>query len=105
VARRYSLSPEARQDLIEIRDYYLDEAGAAVARSVLTEITKALGFLAGTPGAGHLRSDLTDAPVKFWAVPPYLIVYDPAMQPIGIARVLHASRDLMAMFQQRPPRA
>ena len=105
MASRYSLSPEARQDLIDIRDFYRKEAGARVARHVLGEITSTLRFLAETPGAGHSRSDLTEEPVKFWPVFSYLIVYDPVMRPIGVARVLHGSRDLMALFETRPPRA
>ncbi len=64
----------------------------------------ALRFLAATPGAGHRRDDLTDEDVRFWPVLSYLIAYDPAMRPIGIARVLHASRDLEALFHRSPPR-
>ncbi|WP_082350216.1 MULTISPECIES: type II toxin-antitoxin system RelE/ParE family toxin [unclassified Novosphingobium] len=52
---RYTLSPEAQRDIEQIREYYLNEAGAPVARHVLAQITKALRFLAGTPGAGHRR--------------------------------------------------
>jgi plasmid stabilization system protein ParE len=100
----YVLSPEAQQDLLEIRAYYLSQANARVARYVIGEITSAFRFLAATPGAEHVRADLTPEPVKFWSVFSYLIVYDPAMQPIGIARVRHGSQDLAALFQTQPPR-
>jgi plasmid stabilization system protein ParE len=50
------------------------------------------------------RDDLTAEDVRFWPVLSYLIAYDPAMRPIGIARVLHASRDLEALFHRSPPR-
>ena len=53
-----------------------------------------MAFLAITPGAGHSRENLTDEPVKFWPVFSYLIIYDPATQPIGVARVLHGGQDL-----------
>lgn len=79
---RYRLSPEAQGDLEDIK-----------------------GYLAAHPGAGHSRSDLTSEPVKFWPVFSYLIVYDPGMRPLGVARILHASRDLEALFTTRPPRA
>jgi plasmid stabilization system protein ParE len=105
VPTRYVLSPEARRDIEQIRDYFVEEAGAKVARHVLGQITKALHFLAETPRAGHRRDDLTDEDVRFWTVLSYLIVYDPAMRPIGIARVLHGARDLEAMFRTNPPRA
>lgn len=101
---RYTLSPEAQRDIEQIRDYYLEEAGAAVARHVLARITAALRFLAATPGAGHRREDLTGEDVRFWPVLSYLIAYDSAMRPIGIARVLHAGRDLETLFQRVPPR-
>jgi toxin ParE1/3/4 len=101
---RYILSPEAKRDIEQIRDYYLEEAGAGVARHVLAQITQALRFLAASPGAGHRRDDLTHENVRFWPVLSYLIAYDPAMRPIGVARVLHAGRDLEALFQKSPPR-
>jgi plasmid stabilization system protein ParE len=101
---RYFLSTEAQEDFRAIRAYYLQESDARVARYVIGEITKALRFLAATPGAGHVREDLTDEKVKFWPVFSYLIVYDPATQPLGIARVLHGSRDIEALFRIRPPR-
>jgi toxin ParE1/3/4 len=104
VSPNYVLSAEAQRDLAAIRDYYLEQAGAGVARHVLGEIAKAFRFLTTTPGAGHSRDDLTDEPVKFWPVFSYLIVYDPAARPLGIARVLHGSRDLEKMFRTTPPR-
>jgi plasmid stabilization system protein ParE len=55
VSGRYILSPEAKRDIEQIRDFYLEEAGARVARNVLGQITGALRFLAATPGAGHRR--------------------------------------------------
>lgn len=100
MASRYILSPEAERDIEQIRDYYLEAAGARVARHVLGQITQALRFLAASPGAGHRRDDLTDEDVKFWPVLSYLIAYDTAMRPIGIARVLHAARDLETLFQR-----
>ena len=83
----------------------MGEAGARLARHVLSEIRAALNFIAANPGAGHRREDITDEPVRFWAVFSYLIVYDPVMKPLGIARVLHGSRDLETMFRNRPSRA
>lgn len=102
---RYRLSPEAQGDLTDVRQYLMKEGGARLARYVLGEIRSGLQFIAANPGAGHSREDLTDEPVKFWPIFSYLIVYDPAMKPVGIARVLHGSQDLETMFRNRPPRA
>lgn len=101
----YALSPEAEHDLEVIEAYYLKHANARVARHVMAKINRSLRFLAETPGAGHIREDLTDEPMKFWSVFSYLIVYDPATQPLGIARVKHSSQDLAALFRKEPPRA
>jgi len=98
--KRYLLSAEAKLDLADIRAYLTEEAGARTARHVLKQIKDALDFLSRTPGAGHIREDLTDAPVKFWPVSSYLIVYKPAPRPIGIVRVVHGSREMVRLLSQ-----
>lgn len=62
---RYILSPEAQQDLNDIKAYLLDKTGVSVVRHVMGRIVAALGLLSRMPGAGHFRPDLTDEPVKF----------------------------------------
>lgn len=62
---RSILSPEAKRDIVPIPDYYLDEAGAPLARHVLGQITKALRFPAISSEAGHRRDNLTDETVRF----------------------------------------
>jgi len=103
--KRYRFSAEAQDDIDDFRLHLTKEGGARAARRVLGENRRALVFLAGTPGAGRLRGDFTDEPVKFWSVFSYMIVYDPAAEPIGIARVVHGSQDLQSLFPKRPPRA
>lgn len=41
---RYRLSSEAQNDIRAIRDYYVETAGARVARHVVTEIDRACRF-------------------------------------------------------------
>lgn len=94
----YVLSPESRDDLREIRDYLAGQGGRRLARYVLQEMTAAFRLLASHPEAGHFRRDLTPLPVKFWPVFSYMIVYDPAAQPIAIVRVLHGRRDVAAIL-------
>ena len=57
-------------------------------------------MLASHPDAGHLRSDLTPLPVKFWPVFSYLIVYDPSARPPAIVRVLHGRQDVAAILDR-----
>lgn len=103
--RPYRLSPEAQADLVEIKLHLVRVGGARLARRVLGGIRQKLQLLADNPGLGHSRQDLTDENVKFLAVFAYLIVYDPLIHPIGIARILHGSRDLETTFRSRPPQA
>jgi Plasmid stabilization system protein len=97
--KSYILSPEAEQDLHDIKSYLSEKAGIQVSRRVMTDLRKALRFVAGEPGVGHSREDLTSAPVKFWPVFSYLIVYDPNTRPIGIARILRGNRDVAAILE------
>jgi plasmid stabilization system protein ParE len=97
---RYLLSPEAKEDLGEIRGYLVSQGGKRLARYVLQEITAAFRLLASHPEAGHLRQDLTPLPVKFWSVFSYLIVYDPAASPLAVVRVLHGKQDVEAILNQ-----
>ena len=98
--KRYILAPQAKEDLKSIRAYLKREAGVDVATSTLLKIKQAFDFLSRTLGAGHLREDLTDEPVKFWSVFSYLIIYDPAAQPIQIARIIHGSREVSEILSQ-----
>jgi plasmid stabilization system protein ParE len=63
--RRYIIAPKAAEDLKEIRAYLKREAGLRVAQSTLNKIKDTFLFLSRNPGAGHVREDLTDEPVKF----------------------------------------
>ena len=98
--KRYIVAPQAKEDLKAIRDYLKREAGLEVAQSTLKKIREAFDFLNHTPGAGHLREDLTDKPVKFWSVFSYLIIYNPAAQPVEILRVVHGNRDVADLLSQ-----
>jgi toxin ParE1/3/4 len=97
---RYLLSPEAKDDVREIRDYLTSQGGRQLARYVLREITAAFRLLASRPDAGHFRPDLTPLPVKFWPVFSYLVVYEPTARPVAIVRVLHSRRDVETILDR-----
>ena len=60
-----------------------------------TAIYEACELLARNPRLGHKRTDLTDEPVLFWPVRGnYLVIYLRDKQPLFIARILHAARDV-----------
>ena len=89
---RYRISPPARQDLIDIRNFIAKDNRAA-ARKVLARIRAACRMLAKRPQVGHLRADLASEPLRFWPVYSYLIIYRPNSKPIEVVRVLQAAAD------------
>ena len=50
---------------------------------------------------GHSRRDLTDAPVRFFAVYSYLIVYRPETTPLQIVGILHGGRNFEPVLSKR----
>ena len=60
--------------------------------------------LAEHSGMGHLREDLADEPLRFWAVYSYLVIYRAEMRPIQVIRVLHGSRDVQRILSELPGR-
>jgi plasmid stabilization system protein ParE len=98
--KRYVLADAARSDLIEIWDYLAEHSGMDVADRILTDLHKTMGKLAEDPLVGHRREDLTDQSVRFHLIHSYLVIYKPDTTPLAIARVLHASRDVLAILEQ-----
>ena len=92
----YRLTPAAEDDLFDVWLYIAPDN--VVAADILeTNIFQACQKLADRPDLGHFRRDLTDKPVRFFLVRDYyLIVYDPASEPLEVLRVLHGARDVAA---------
>ena len=96
------LQPVAQEDLADIRDYYLQEAGHRVARQMLVEFVEAFRFLARTPGAGHKREDLAeDRPILFWPMRDYMILYKPGTNPLEIITIARGSQDIPRIIGRR----
>ena len=73
---RYRVTPKARAGLHDILEYVDTRFGASVADQVLDRLVAAFELVAGNPGAGHRREDLTqDDRIRFWSVGPTLIAY------------------------------
>ena len=101
MSARYILAPQAALDLFEIWQYIKDQTSVATADRVESAIRERIAFLAGTPGAGHPRKDLTDEEVKFFPVYSYLIVYRPETKPLQVASILHGRRDVEQILKGR----
>lgn len=89
----FVLSPEARDDLREIRDYIARD-NVEAARRVLRELHTAMRHLAEMPQMGHVREDLAEEPLRFWPVYSYLIIYRPDSRPLQVVRVLSGYRNV-----------
>lgn|ERR1035441_1856421 len=99
--RRYVLAPEAALDLIQIWRHIKRESSLAVADRIESVIRDKIAFLAGNPGAGHSRKNLTDQPVKFFPVYSYLIVYRSDTKPLQVVSILHGRRDVEQLLKNR----
>jgi plasmid stabilization system protein ParE len=62
--------------------------------------TKA-ALLAGNPGSGHWRRNLTDEEVKFFPAYSYLTVYRPDTKPLQVVSILHGHRDVEQILKDR----
>ncbi|MSU61052.1 MAG: type II toxin-antitoxin system RelE/ParE family toxin [Pedosphaera sp.] len=85
-------------DLLEIWERIARDNLDAADR-VEQEIEQVVSMLARNPELGHIRRDLTSKLVRFWPVYSYLIIYDPATQPLEIVRILSGYRDVAALLK------
>src|SRR5438093_11007291 len=81
--RRYVLAPDAALDLVQIWRYIKKNGSIALPDRVESVIREKIVYLAGRPGGGHWRKDLTDEPVKLFPIYSYLIVYLPETNPLA----------------------
>jgi toxin ParE1/3/4 len=87
--------------LSKIWRYVKKQSSIAVADRVESVIREKIVFLAGSPGAGHWRKNLTDEAVRFFPVYSYLIVYRPETKPLQVVSILHGRRDLEQILTDR----
>ena len=96
--KRFVLSPAATADIEQI-EMFLDEHAPHATDTVLERLRDAMRRIAATPGIGHLRQDLTDEPLRFYAVWSYLIIYR-LTDPIEVVRVIHGARDVARQLRR-----
>lgn len=102
MAQTYKLTGPASRDIDAIWDDVFERSQSIdTADKVVANIFQAFELLGNRPGAGHIREDLTDKPLKFWSVYQYLIAYIPDSDPIAIIAVIHGARDLPVLLEER----
>lgn len=99
--RHFRLSNGADRDLDEIWEY-IDTDNLDAADRLVERLHTAFLWLSNYPGAGHKRRDI-DKPLLFWAEGSYEIVYRVFVDFIEIEAILHGSRDIPAVLDEREP--
>ena len=98
---RYVLAPDAALDLVQVWRYIRKQSSVEMADRVESVIREKIVFLAGAPGAGHWRKNLTDEALKFFPVYSYLIVYRPETRPLQVVSILHGHREVERILKNR----
>ena len=92
------LKQAARDDINQIIDYYVVNAGSEVALSFIDVWQNTLALLARNPGVGSLRfqEDLRISGLRSWTMRgfPHLVLYLVDAEGPEVQRVLHSARDL-----------
>jgi len=93
---RWILSPSAAADIEETAAYIAsDDPTAAV--HVVEDLLAAIELLAGRPGIGHRRDDLSDQSLLTWPVHKLVIIYRSTATHIEIVAIVSGYRDLTAL--------
>ena len=97
-ARLFTL--RAQQEL-EDAAVWINQDNAEAAEALLTAAECAAQLLQANLFLGRSRPELAPEPYRFWPLRgfPYLLVYDAALNPPMIVRVVHQSRDLPAALE------
>ena len=89
------LSTQARKEFLEVLDW-ISKNNPTAALALKNVVQKAARNLGEYPFSGKEQPDLASPPVRFLALSgfPYVIVYDAALKPPVILRILHGARYL-----------
>ncbi len=96
---KFRLSRQAESDLDEIACHIADRNPSAAVNQ-LEKLFNKFELLGGNPLLGELRRDLPGNPRSFTAGS-FVVLYKPAADGIEVARIVHASRDLGAIFLRK----
>jgi toxin ParE1/3/4 len=95
---RYRIAPEARSDLDGVWDYLgLQKQNPTAAYRQIEVLYDKFSLLAANPLLGEVRNDL-GANLRSFVAGNYVVVYRIVGGRIEITRVVHAARDIRAMF-------
>jgi toxin ParE1/3/4 len=93
------LSRPAQRDVQEAVGWIFENHPGAAGRFV-DSVEAALARLGEYPMSGSTRVHITARPLRFWPLSgfPYILVYDVAVTPPVVMRVLHGARDFKSLL-------
>jgi toxin ParE1/3/4 len=96
--KRYEIAPEARSDLDAVWDYLgVEKQNPTAAHRQIEVFYSKFSLLAANPFMGEARNDL-GTNLRSFGAGNYVVVYRTTGSKIEIARVIHAARDIRAVF-------
>ncbi|SRR6266404_4187398 len=90
--KRLLVSPSARSDLVNVREYIASENKRAAAR-IIREIKASFKTLLEFPEMGRRRDELRQG-LRSFPIKKYVVFYFVTEDRVKIVRVLHGSRDI-----------
>ena len=97
MARRYTTSELADQDMVDIGAYIgRDNLNAAL--RLIDRFEQTFERLAQTPGMGRRREELASG-LRSFPVGNYVVFYRPIEDGIEVVRVLHGARNIENLFK------
>ncbi len=98
----YRLGRTAENELAEILLYVAEQSGVDRALHVHAKFVEAFEHLAGMPGSGSKRTEITGDAVRWWRVFDWVVLYYPESSPLTILRIIHGARDLDRILNPDP---
>ena len=96
----HRLAPLARADIEEIAYYVFEASGSLeMAERLVDSIYGRILLLGRHPHAGRQRDDLMTG-IRLFPVGDYVVLYRVEEADAVVARVVHGSRDLEALFDE-----
>jgi plasmid stabilization system protein ParE len=97
--KNFRLSPQAALDLAEIWNFIgIERQNPDAASGQVEMIYEKFCMLAENPLLGELRKDFGEN-LRSFTAGSYAVIYRPSSDEIEIARVVHAARDIRALFK------
>lgn len=96
---RYTIAPEARDDLRDVYRHIAKDNPNAAGR-LRQLFFKKFRLLATQPLLGEAREDLAEN-LRMFTAGNYVILYRPTPSGIAVVQVVHSARDLVALWGKR----